>query len=83
MRLCGGIQAIGLVSLIRLKKVNSDGSMEVTPSTLIGTVMVDIGHPNDHNGNEDCTEITSEGGWNDNNCDYPKKFICRRYDQVA
>jgi hypothetical protein len=43
MRLCGGIQAIGLVSLIRLKKVNSDGSMEVTPSTLIGTEMVDIG----------------------------------------
>jgi hypothetical protein len=43
MRLCGGIQAIGLVSLIRLKKVNSDGSMEVTPSTLIGTVMVEFG----------------------------------------
>lgn len=39
--------------------------------------------PNNSGGNENCTEITAEGGWNDNYCDFPKKFICRRYDQIA
>ena len=35
--------------------------------------------PNDSNGNEDCAELKTGGGWNDTNCTTDlQKFICRR-----
>lgn len=36
------------------------------------------GEPNDYNNNEDCTEITFDGKWNDNNCEIKFGFICKK-----
>ncbi|CAM9994962.1 unnamed protein product, partial [Heterosigma akashiwo] len=67
----------GTTAWIGLNDESTEGTYVWADGTSVDYTNWNSGEPNDWGDSEDCVEITSSGGWNDNSCSTTQGYVCQ------